>query len=194
MKKFITNYMNETYAMQNTMLNDENLISTVEEISNLMVDCYKKGNKVLLAGNGGSAGDAQHIAGELVNKFFIDRKGLAGIALSTDTSVMTAVGNDYSFDDVFKKQIEAIGKEGDIFIGISTSGNSKDIVKGLEICKEMGIKTVGLTGEKESKMSELCDITLKIPSTCTPHVQEGHIVCYHMICALVEDAIFGKNK
>lgn len=192
-KNYVIKYMNQSIDVKKKMLEDDGLINKLVEISKKTVDVYNNGGKVLLAGNGGSAGDAQHIAGELVNKFFIDRPGLPCIALSTDTSILTAVGNDYSFDKVFYKQVEANGRSGDVFLGISTSGNSKDIVEALKLCKKMNIITIGFTGEKVGEMDQYCDYLIKIPSIVTPNIQEGHIVCYHLYCAIIEELIFGKK-
>jgi D-sedoheptulose 7-phosphate isomerase len=157
------------------------------------VDVYKTGNKTLIAGNGGSAADAQHIAGEFVSRFYFDRPGLASIALTTDTSIITAIGNDYGYEKLFSRQLQANGVKGDMFIGISTSGNSANVIEALKECKEKGIITVGLTGEKGGKMAEMCDYCIKIPSNETPRVQESHILIGHIICAVVEEAIFGKG-
>ncbi len=194
MKEFIENYLKETADLKRIMLKDEKLKKSLLEISEEIVKCYKRGGKVLIAGNGGSAGDAQHIAGELVNKFFFDRPPLACIALTTDSSILTAVGNDFSFDKIFVKQLQANAKKGDVFIGISTSGNSENIVEAMKLCRQSGIINVGLMGDKQCEMDMLSDHKIKIPHTVTPHIQEGHIVCYHIICAVVEEMMFGKNK
>jgi len=146
----------------------------------------------MIAGNGGSAADAQHFAGEMVNRFNFDRKGLPCIALSTDTSVITAIGNDDSYSKIFWKQIEALGQEGDVFIGISTSGNSINIVEAMSLCKEMGIITIGLTGESIGKIDNLCDYIIKVPSNETPRIQEAHIIIEHIICDIVEKSVFNK--
>lgn len=153
---------------------------------------YENGKKVLTAGNGGSAGDAQHIAGELVSKFFFDRPGLSAFSLATDTSILTAIGNDYGYEKSFSRQVQANGCEGDIFIGISTSGNSKNIVLALEEAKKKGMITVGLVGSKSCDMDSLCDYIIKVPSSSTPTIQESHIMIGHIVCALVEEAIFSK--
>jgi D-sedoheptulose 7-phosphate isomerase len=163
------------------------------EVSGKAVEVYRNGNKTLIAGNGGSAADAQHIAGEFVSRFYFDRPGIPSIALTTDTSILTAIGNDYGYEKLFSRQIEANGVKGDMFIGISTSGNSKNIIEALNACKEKGIITVGLTGETGGKMATLCDYCIKVPSNETPRIQESHILIGHIICAVVEEALFGKG-
>ena len=152
---------------------------------------HKSGNKVLLAGNGGSAADSQHIAGELVSRFMFDRPGLPAIALTTDTSIITAIGNDYGYESLFSRQIQALGKSGDIFIAYSTSGKSPNILNALVEAK-VGIKSIGLTGNKKAEMNNLCDIVLEVPSADTPKIQEGHLVIGHIICGIIENNIFGK--
>lgn len=194
MKDYIKNQIKISYEIKKEIYDDDASIEKIIRISEAIIECYKNGGKVLLAGNGGSAGDAQHIAGELVNKFYFDRPGLSAIALSADTSILTAVGNDYSFDKIFSKQIEANGKKGDIFIGISTSGNSKNIVEAMKLCREKGITTVGLTGSKKGEIDKFCDYVIRVPSAETPRIQESHVLIYHIICAIVEESIFGKGK
>lgn len=194
MKNFIKEQIKNSFETKQKIYNDDILVDEITKISNKIINCYKKGGKVLIAGNGGSAADAQHIAGELVNKFYFDRPALSAMALSTDTSVITAVGNDDSFDKIFSRQIEANGKKGDVFIGISTSGNSKDIIEAIKSCKRNGIIVVGLTGNKGGNMDLLCDHLIKVPSSETPRIQESHMLIYHTICAIVEESIFGKSN
>ncbi|MCR6572639.1 D-sedoheptulose 7-phosphate isomerase, partial [Campylobacter insulaenigrae] len=153
---YIKSHFADSIKVKNEILNDENLLNLIKQTSLKILDAYKKGNKTLLAGNGGSAADAQHIAGEFVSRFYFDRPGLASIALSTDTSIMTAIGNDYGYENLFSRQVQAQGVSGDVFIGISTSGNSKNIIKALELCKEKNIISVGLTGASGGAMNELC--------------------------------------
>ena len=186
----IKKYIQASIDTKTKILNDEKIISTIEKIAKEIVSAYKKDKKVLTAGNGGSAGDAQHIAGELVSKFFFDRPGLTAFALSTDTSILTAIGNDYGYEKSFSRQIQANAKEGDVFIGISTSGNSKNIVMALEEAKKKGVITVGFAGEKECEMDRLCDYIIHVPSSSTPTIQESHIMLGHIICALVEEEMF----
>jgi D-sedoheptulose 7-phosphate isomerase len=159
----------------------------------LSVAALKRGNKLLFAGNGGSAADAQHWAGELVSRFNFDRPGLAGIALTTDTSIITAIGNDYGYDYVFARQVEALGRKGDVLFAISTSGNSKNIVRAIQAARESGIGVIGFTGQTGGAMVELCDICLNMPTTETPKVQEGHEFLGHLICGLIEREMFESS-
>lgn len=186
----IKNYIKSSIDTKTKILEDENIISAINQISGEIVSAYKNGKKVLTAGNGGSAGDAQHIAGELVSKFFFDRPGLTAFSLTTDSSILTAIGNDYGFEKSFSRQIQANACKGDVFIGISTSGNSENIILALEEAKSKGLITVGLTGEKECKMDGLCNYIIHVPSSVTPTIQESHIMIGHIICALVEETMF----
>lgn len=190
---YIKSHFVDSIKVKSEILNDEKLLNLIKQASLKVLDAYKKGNKTLLAGNGGSAADAQHIAGEFVSRFYFDRPGLASIALSTDTSIMTAIGNDYGYENLFARQVQAQGVSGDVFIGISTSGNSKNITKALELCKEKNIVSIGLTGASGGAMNELCDYCIKAPSSCTPRIQEAHILIGHIICAIVEEELFGKG-
>jgi D-sedoheptulose 7-phosphate isomerase len=193
MDKYISNQVEESISIKQKILENKEILDIIKIVSQKTIDIYKNGNKTLIAGNGGSAADAQHIAGEFVSKFYFDRPGLASIALTTDTSILTAIGNDYGYEKIFSRQIQANGVEGDIFIGISTSGNSKNIIEALKECKRKGIITVGLTGESGGLMNELCDFCIKVPSPETPRVQEVHILIGHIICAVVEEELFGKG-
>jgi D-sedoheptulose 7-phosphate isomerase len=193
MKKFIENQIKNSFEVKQAIYENKELMELIQEVSKVVIEAYKKGNKTLIAGNGGSAADAQHIAGEFVSKFYFDRPGLASIALTTDTSILTAIGNDYGYEKLFSRQVQANGVKGDVFIGISTSGNSKNIIKALEECKEKGITTIGLTGQSGGKMKELCDYCICVPSNETPRIQESHILIGHIICAVVEEEIFGKG-
>jgi len=193
MQKFVENQIKKSYEVKKSILENKKLMNDILEIGKLLVDVYKKGNKLLIAGNGGSAADAQHIAGELVSKFYFDRPALPAIALTTDTSIITAIGNDYGYEKLFSRQIEANGVEGDAFLGISTSGNSKNIIEGLKVAKEKGLFTIGLTGESGGKMKDLCDYCICIPSNETPRIQEAHILIGHILCSIVEETIFGKG-
>jgi len=159
----------------------------LEIASSLVVDTLKNGNKILLCGNGGSAADAQHFAAELTGRYKTERKGLAGIALTTDTSAITAIANDYGYDRIFDRQFEALANEGDLLIGISTSGNSKNIISALKLAKEMNCKTIGFSGRDGGAMTELCDINLIVPSDDTPRIQEMHILFAHTICQIVDN-------
>lgn len=190
MVKFIREYIREALDVKTQILNSDELLTKVDSIAEVIVNAYKNGKKVLVAGNGGSAADAQHIVAELVSKFNIDRPALNSIALTTNTSILTAVGNDYSHEYIFARQIEAYGQEGDIYIAISTSGNSKNIVKSIETAKNRGLKIIGFTGMGNGKMDEICDYLIKIPSDKTPIIQEAHIMIGHVICAMVEKNLF----
>lgn len=154
--------------------------------------CFRNGGKVYFCGNGGSAADAQHLAAEFSGKFYIDREGLPAEALHCNTSYMTAVANDYSYDIVYARMMAGMGREGDVLVGISTSGNSVNIVKAFEACRQKGIKTIAFTGENGGKMKDLADILVNVPSSDTPRIQEAHILAGHMVCELVEKALFGK--
>ncbi|EGL9006711.1 D-sedoheptulose 7-phosphate isomerase [Campylobacter jejuni] len=190
---YIKEHFQESILVKEQILKDENLITLIKNVSLEVIKAYKNGNKTLLAGNGGSAADAQHIAGEFVSRFYFDRPGIASIALSTDTSILTAISNDYGYENLFARQVQAQGVKGDVFIGISTSGNSKNILKALELCKQKEIISIGLSGGSGGAMNELCDYCIKVPSTCTPRIQEAHILIGHIICAIVEEELFGKG-
>jgi D-sedoheptulose 7-phosphate isomerase len=182
-----------TRATIDAVLADVTLLSDVERAGLLCVDALRQSHKILLCGNGGSAADSQHIAAELVSRLNYDRPGLAAVALTTDTSALTAIGNDYGYERVFARQLEAIGQQGDVLIAISTSGNSPNVLAALEAAKKQGIATIGLTGKSGGKMNLLCDITLKMPSAHTPNIQECHIMLGHIICQIIEDTIFGAE-
>lgn len=190
---YIKEHFKDSISVKEQILKNDNLIELIKKVSLEVIKAYKNGNKTLLAGNGGSAADAQHIAGEFVSRFYFDRPGIASIALTTDTSILTAIGNDYGYENLFSRQVEAQGVKGDVFIGISTSGNSKNILKALELCKEKEIMSIGLTGASGGAMDKMCDYCIKVPSSCTPRIQESHIVIGHIICAIVEEELFGKG-
>lgn len=158
----------------------------IEKVINIIFESMKNGGKILIAGNGGSAADAQHFAAEIVGRFVLERKGYPAIALTTDTSIITAVGNDYGYDSIFSRQIEALGNKGDIFIGISTSGNSKNIINAVEQAKKMGLITMGLTGKDGGKMLNICDEIINFNYSETARVQEHHLMTYHLICEGLE--------
>jgi D-sedoheptulose 7-phosphate isomerase len=172
------------------MHDDMALRHRVQAAAAACIDCLREGGKVLLAGNGGSAADAQHIAGELVSRFAFDRPGLAAVALTTDTSILTAIGNDYGYEQLFARQLQAIGRKGDIFIAYSTSGSSPNIVRALSTARAAGITTIGMTGRRNGTMVPLCDHLLDVPSIDTPKIQEGHLVLGHILCGLIESALF----
>jgi D-sedoheptulose 7-phosphate isomerase len=191
LKSYILAELDKTAAVMNELRASGDIVAAIEAIAERCVEALRRGNKILLAGNGGSAADAQHLAGELVSKLVFDRPGLAAVALTVDTSVLTAVGNDYGYEKVFSRQIDALGREGDVFIGISTSGRSPNIKAALAEARRKGLVCVGFTGAAGGDMPPLCDICLRMPSNETPKIQEGHIVSGHIICALIERAIFG---
>lgn len=181
----------ESIDVKQTILNDESLVNRIEQAVEMVTTCFKNGNKVFFCGNGGSAADAQHLAAEFSGRFYIDRKVLPAEALHCNTSYLTAVSNDYSFDIIYARLISGIANKGDILVGLSTSGNSKNIVQAFEKARELGVYTIGFTGEKGGLMKELSDILLNVPSNDTPRIQESHILIGHIICEFVEQAIFG---
>jgi len=187
MKNEIISILDESIKVKEAM---KDLAPIIAKISNKIINAYKKKKKVVLFGNGGSAADAQHIAAEFVGKFYKDRESLPSLAFHTNTSVLTATANDYGYDLVFERQVSSFVENGDIAIGISTSGNSPNVIKGLLKAQEKGAVTIGFTGQKQNKIEEIVDICLKIPSTDTPRIQEGHITVGHIICYLVEKELF----
>lgn len=165
----------------------ETMQEALLEASKLAVETLRNGNKILLCGNGGSAADAQHIAAELTGRYKTERRGLPAISLTTDTSALTAIGNDYGYDRVFDRQVEALAQKGDLLIGISTSGNSKNVINALKTATEMGCKTLGFSGRDGGNMNNICDINLIVPSTDTPRIQEMHILIGHIICQIIDN-------
>ena len=194
MQTEIINQIKASIALKMKVLDQQSLLSDIEEATKAILEAFKNKHKILLAGNGGSAADSQHIAAELVNRFYFDRPGLPAIALTTDTSILTAVGNDHGFSNLFARQINALGNAGDIFIGISTSGTSLNIIEALKECRGKKMFTIGLTGSTGGTMKDLCDICLCIPSEETPRIQEMHILIGHIICNIVEIELFGHLK
>lgn len=193
MNPFIIRQIKASIEIKQAIMADAAMIGTIQQVAVAAIKAYRNGHKLLLAGNGGSAADAQHIAGEMVNRFRFDRPALAAIALSTDTSVLTCIANDSSFENVFARQIQALGVKGDVFVGISTSGSSPNVLKALAQCRKMKIISVGLTGKNCAKMKRLCDYCLVVPSADTPRIQEAHILIAHIFCDLVEKTLFGKG-
>ncbi len=189
---FVAEQVQQSIEVKQKLLADQVLLKRIDDVSAVIVEAYQKGGKTMLAGNGGSAADAQHIAAELVNRLCFDRPALASVALTTDTSVLTAIVNDSAVEFMFSRQVEANGKQNDVFIGISTSGNSANIVTALKKAREMGVVTIGFTGEGKGRMDEFCDYCLKIPSSDTPRIQECHILMGHIICTAVEKILFGN--
>jgi D-sedoheptulose 7-phosphate isomerase len=190
MDNYIHQKIIEVQNLINAMLVDAALLNSIENVALACITCIRNDGKILLAGNGGSAADAQHIAGEFVSRFAFDRPGLPAVALTTDSSILTSIGNDYGYERLFARQIQAIGNKGDVFIGYSTSGKSTNVLLGFEEARSKGLVCVGFTGNLGGPMVELCDHLLEIPSGDTPKIQEGHLVVGHILCGLVEDAIF----
>ena len=181
----------DSISVKKKILEDEGLVNSLHEIADECISAFRQGNRVLLAGNGGSAADAQHIAAEFVGRYAFDRPGLPAIALSTDTSMLTAIGNDYGFDRIFCRQLEANGRKGDVFIGISTSGSSPNVIAALQRARGLDITTIGLTGQNGGEIQAHCDYCIQVPSMSTPRIQESHIMLAHIICDLVEETLFG---
>jgi D-sedoheptulose 7-phosphate isomerase len=190
MRNYITGQMQETQRVVSAMLADDALLARVEAAAESCIASLNTGGKILLAGNGGSAADAQHIAGEFVSRFAFDRPGLPAIALTTDTSILTAIGNDYGYDKLFARQVQAHAQKGDIFIAYSTSGKSPNVIAALQEAKSRGVVCIGMTGNRGGPMKELCEHYLDVPSADTPKIQEGHAVLGHILCGLVERALF----
>ena len=190
MRDYILGEIETSRQVMQAMAKDNALISQLEASVSACVTCLQSEGRILIAGNGGSAADAQHIAGELVSRFAFDRPGLPVLALTTDTSVLTAIGNDDGYQYLFSRQLQAHGRKGDVFIAYSTSGSSQNILLALEEAKRLGIICIGLTGQREGPMADLCDFVLRTPSVVTPKIQEGHLVLGHILCGLVEKALF----
>jgi D-sedoheptulose 7-phosphate isomerase len=185
--------LRETAENLGAMARDQDLLAAVADTARACVDALRRGNKILFAGNGGSAADAQHLAGELVSRFAYDRPGLAAFALTTDTSVLTAIGNDYGYERLFARQVEAVGSAGDVLFGISTSGRSPNVLAALDVARAKGLVTVGMTGRIGGQMAERCDFLLRVPSDVTPRIQEGHIAMGHAVCQIIEAQMFPKT-
>ena len=190
MRDYITDQIKQTQQVMSDMLADVAFLARVEAAAQACVNAMSNGRKVLLAGNGGSAADAQHIAGEFVSRFAFDRPGLPAIALTTDTSILTAIGNDYGYDKLFARQVQAHAQSGDIFIAYSTSGKSPNVIAALQEANNRGVVCIGMTGNRGGPIKELCDHYLDVPSADTPKIQEGHAVLGHILCGLVERALF----
>jgi D-sedoheptulose 7-phosphate isomerase len=187
----IRNIIEASVLVKQQILSDEALQQKIENAVSTIVQSFNAGNKVLFCGNGGSAADAQHLAAEFSGRFYKDRKALPSEALHCNTSYLTAVANDYSFDSIYSRIIDGIGNNGDVLVGLSTSGNSANILKAFEVAKSKGVITIGLTGSTGGQMKQVSDILLNVPSNDTPRIQESHIMIGHIICQLVEEQIFG---
>jgi D-sedoheptulose 7-phosphate isomerase len=190
MRDYITAQIAEAGRVMSAMLADDSLVATVQSAAEACVACLKNGGKVLLAGNGGSAADAQHMAAEFVNRFAVDRPGLAAVALTTDTSILTSIGNDYGYEKLFARQVQALGNRGDVFVAYSTSGRSPNILLALQEARARGLTCIGFTGNRGGPMAADCDYYLAVPSSDTPKIQEGHLVLGHILCGLTEKALF----
>ncbi len=193
-ENLIAERLKDSIMVKRQVMEDIEILELINTIAELIVRAYQNGKKVILFGNGGSAADAQHIAAELVGKYYLDRSPLPAIALTVNTSSLTAIGNDYSFDIVFAKQLEAFSQEGDIAIGISTSGNSESVIRALRVAKERRLITIGFTGKDGGKLKSVVDYCLCIPSDDTPRIQEGHITVGHIVCEIVEKELFGSDE
>jgi D-sedoheptulose 7-phosphate isomerase len=188
----IKNIISASIETKQQLLSDENLLQTIEKVIETITAAFQGGKKIYFCGNGGSAADAQHLAAEFSGRFYINRKALPAEALHCNTSYLTAVANDYSFDDIYSRMIDGFGIPGDVLVGLSTSGNSKNIIKAFESAQQKKIVTVGFTGASGGQMKSLSDYLINIPSTDTPRIQESHILAGHIICQLVEEKIFTK--
>ena len=188
--ELINNRIKSSIAVKEQLLKNGSLLETIGKVANIMVNCFKSGGKVLFCGNGGSAADAQHLSAELSGRFYSDRDPLYAEALHVNTSYLTAVANDYSYNEIYSRLIKAQGRKGDILVGISTSGNSANVIKALEEANKLGMLTVSMTGESGGKMKDISTYLLNVPSIDTPRIQESHILIGHVICELVENKLF----
>lgn len=193
-ESIIKRAIEKTIETKNNILNDQDLIILIEKISEEMIATFKNGNKVLFCGNGGSAADAQHLATELSGKYYLNREPLSAEPLNINTSFLTAVANDISFEQVFARLVKAVGKKRDVLVAISTSGNSMNVIRALEAANDAGMITIGFTGASGGKMQDFCKYLIKIPSTDTPRIQESHILIGHILCEIIENKIFGDIK
>lgn len=189
MKQRIEQHIQRSLDAKNAILNDDAFLKTVEAAAILCAEALKNGKKILFAGNGGSASDAQHLSAELVGRYKYDRASLAAIALTTDTSALTAIGNDYGYDEVFSRQVSGLGQDGDIFVAISTSGNSKNVLRACEVAKEKGLKIIGMSGAKGA-LKDVADLCFAVPAPETATIQEAHIMLGHILCDGIEQILF----
>ena len=190
MKNRISKCIQSSLENFNNLLNDQQLLQTIEQIVGACISAFEQDKKILLCGNGGSASDAQHIAAELSGRFYKDRKPLFAEALHVNSSYMTAVANDYGYEQTYTRMLQAAGRKGDVLIAISTSGNSSNVVKAIEKANNVGLTSIGFTGQDGGEMNAICDFMIKIPSDDTPRIQEAHILIGHIICQLVEEELF----
>lgn len=193
MKKLILEKLSNSVATLQRVMADDALLAAVADAAEVTGKAMLNGHKLMVAGNGGSAADSQHLVAEFVSRLTVDRPAMRAVALTTDTSILTTIGNDYSYDNVFERQIEALGQAGDVFLGISTSGNSRNVLKALDLSRKLGITTIGFSGRDGGKMPALCDYNVIIPSEITANIQEAHLALEHIYCLLVEISYFGKS-
>ncbi len=191
-RAFVEAYLSKSLAAMQAFADDRVLHGSVIAMADVVTAAFSARRKLLIAGNGGSAGDAQHMAGEFISRLFFDHAPLPAFALTTDTSVLTATGNDYGFEKVFERQVQGLGFPGDVFLGISTSGKSRNVLAALEAARTQGLKTLGFTGTRQGPMDELCEVVLHAPSSETAVIQQIHIAAVHLICGLVEERMFAK--
>ena len=189
MLNYIRENIQESIIAKEKLLRDEALIGAIEQVARVCIGAYLRGNKFLICGNGGSASDALHMAGELVGRYQMERRGIAAIVLNANQTVMTAIANDYEYENIFSKQVAALGREGDVLIGISTSGNSANVINALQEAKKQNIHTIGLTGFTGGKIKLMADYLLNVPSENTPRIQEMHILLIHTLCGLIEKGL-----
>ena len=190
MREEITKQIGESIAIKQELMSRQATVEAIAEFAGQCVRTFNQQGKIMLAGNGGSAADAQHIAAEFVGRFELERSALPAIALNVNTSILTAVANDYDYAEVFRRQVMALAREEDLFVAISTSGNSLNVLKAVDECRARGVRTVGLTGQGGGKLSELCDLMIMVPSRNTARIQESHIMIMHVVCSLVEKSLF----
>ena len=193
MKEYIKEQIKKSYETKQSIYENEELLDAIETLAKKCVEIYQTNKKTILAGNGGSAADAQHIAAELVGRYGFDRASIPSLALTTDTSNLTAIGNDYGYEYIFSRQLEGMGQEGDIFIGISTSGNSQNLMNAFESAMKKNIFTVALVGKDGGHMAKMADLAIIVPSDSTPRIQESHILIGHILCDIIEQEIFGDG-
>jgi D-sedoheptulose 7-phosphate isomerase len=193
MQELIKKQVKDSIEVKELILHDDDLLNSIRKAAEICIFSLRNGNKIMTAGNGGSAADAQHLSAELVNRFGFERPGLSSIALTTDSSVLTSIANDSDFDKIFSRQIEALGKTGDVLVAISTSGKSANIINGIARAKEMNLKVIGLTGRNGGRITGKCDVLLSVPSDLTPRIQEAHGLIIHILCLLIENELYGKS-
>ncbi|RUM63820.1 MAG: D-sedoheptulose 7-phosphate isomerase [Sulfurimonas sp.] len=193
MRASIVQDIHDSIQTKQRLLEETALLDAIEATAQACLECYRRGGKILLAGNGGSAADAQHIAAELVGRYGFERPSLSAIALTTDTSALTAIGNDYGYEKIFSRQLEGLGNAGDLFIGISTSGNSANVLEAFEVARTKAVPTIALVGRDGGAMAPLADIAIVVPSEQTPRIQETHILIGHILCSMIERELFAHD-